>query len=200
MKLEIILQIVGAALGLLYLYFEYKANIYLWIVGLIMPAVNGFLYFQKGIYADVGMNIYYILAGIYGWIIWNNHKPESGKAYSISKTPLKKWLHLAFLFVIIDIFITYILIKFTNSKVPYVDAFTTSLSIIAMWMLSRKYVEQWLVWLVVDAVTCCLYFYKNIPISASLYLLYSCLAIAGYLRWLRMMKDEAASQKISFHK
>ncbi|MDR3286086.1 MAG: nicotinamide riboside transporter PnuC [Prevotellaceae bacterium] len=196
MELKTILQIIGMALGLLYLYFEYKANIYLWIIGMIMPLVHGFLYFKSGLYADMSMNIYYILAGIYGWIVWNNRQKDK-KTYSISRTPLRKWLHLALLFVIIDIFITYILIKFTNSNVPYADAFTTSLSIIAMWMLSRKYVEQWLVWLVVDIISCCLYIYKEIPITASLYILYSCLAIAGYLRWLKMMKNEAVRRKIS---
>ncbi|MDR2292805.1 MAG: nicotinamide riboside transporter PnuC [Prevotellaceae bacterium] len=192
MEIKTILQITGVILGLLYLYFEYKASIYLWITGMIMPLVHGFLYFKQGLYADMGMNIYYVLAGIYGWIVWNNNKPASKKTYNISRTPLRKWLHLACIFVLIDVFITYILIEYTDSKVPYADAFTTSLSVVAMWMLSRKYVEQWLVWLVVDAVTCCLYIYKEIPITASLYILYSCLAIAGYLRWLKMMKEEVS--------
>ncbi|MDR1346997.1 MAG: nicotinamide riboside transporter PnuC [Prevotellaceae bacterium] len=190
MELKTILQITGAALGLLYLYFEYKANIYLWIVGMIMPLVHGFLYFKQGLYADMGMNAYYILAGIYGWIVWNNHKPESKKTYNISRTPLQRWLYLACIFAVVDAVITYILIEYTNSNVPYADAFTTSLSVIAMWMLSRKYVEQWLVWLVVDAVTCCLYIYKEIPITAALYVLYSCLAVTGYLRWMKMMKEK----------
>jgi nicotinamide mononucleotide transporter len=97
-------------------------------------------------------------------------------------------LHLAGIFVVIDVAITYILIQYTNSTVPYADAFTTSLSIIAMWMLSRKYVEQWLVWLVVDIITCGLYIYKEIPITGSLYTVYSCLAIVGYLRWRKLIK------------
>ncbi|MDR0420890.1 MAG: nicotinamide riboside transporter PnuC [Prevotellaceae bacterium] len=194
MELKIILQITGVALGLLYLYFEYKANICLWIVGMIMPVVHGFLYFKQGLYADMGMNVYYILAGIYGWIVWNSHKPESKKTYNIGRTPLRIWLHLVCIFVAVDILITYILIGYTDSNVPYADAFTTSLSIIAMWMLSRKYVEQWLVWLVVDVITCCLYIYKDIPVTASLYALYSCLAVAGYLRWLKIMNGKQTMQ------
>ena len=184
MELKItLLQIIGATLGLLYLYFEYKVNIYLWLVGLIMPIVHGYLYFEKGLYADMGMNVYYILAGIYGWIVWKNRKPKSKKTYEISKMPLRNWLYCSVVFIVAYVLITYILINYTNSTVPYADAFTTALSIIAMWMLSRKYLEQWLVWLAVDIVTSCLYFYKGIPISASLYALYSCLAVVGYMRW-----------------
>jgi len=185
-----LLQIIGATLGLLYLYLEYKVNIYLWVVGLIMPMVHGYLYFEKGLYADAGMNVYYILAGIYGWIVWKNNKPKNKKSYKISRMPLRNWLYCACVFVVADVIITYILIAYTNSTVPYADAFTTALSIIAMWMLSRKYVEQWLVWLVVDIVTSCLQFYKVIPITASLYALYSCLAVVGYIRWRKIMQKE----------
>ena len=76
----------------------------------------------------------------------------------------------------------------TNSTVPFWDAMTTAGSIVAMWMLSRKYVEQWLVWLAVDLVTVGLYLYKGIPLTAGLYALYSALAVAGYLRWKAKMR------------
>jgi nicotinamide mononucleotide transporter len=84
-----------------------------------------------------------------------------------------------------------LLTTFTDSTVPGLDSFTTALCIVAYWMLSRKYVEQWLVWLVVDAVTVGLYLYKGIPLTAGLYALYTGLAVAGYLRWLRMMRQVA---------
>ena len=79
------------------------------------------------------------------------------------------------------------LTNFTDSTVPYIDAFTTSLSIVAMWMLARKYVEQWLVWIVVDAVSAGLYFYKGIPFYGVLYAIYTAVAYFGYRRWLRQM-------------
>ena len=70
MELKLLLQIVGIVLGLLYLWLEYRADIRLWIVGLIMPCVHGTLYFTAGLYADSAMQLYYILAGLYGWVIW----------------------------------------------------------------------------------------------------------------------------------
>lgn len=186
---KILLQVIGVILGLLYLWLEYKADIRLWIVGLIMPMVHGILYYQKGLYADSSMQVYYVLAGVYGWIIWERAKrrgksPKANKiALKICHTPSKMVLPLFASYVLAHGIIYWFLTQFTNSNVPFWDSLTTALSIIAMWMLSRKYVEQWLVWLFVDLITVGLYFYKGIPITACLYLLYSCLAFAGFLRW-----------------
>ena len=77
--------------------------------------------------------------------------------------------------------------EFTDSSVPFFDSMSTALCIVAMWMLSRKLVEQWLVWLVVDMISVGLYIYKGIPITAGLYTLYCALAVAGYLRWRKQV-------------
>jgi nicotinamide mononucleotide transporter len=186
MNWTLILQVVGTTLGLLYLYLEYKANIWLWLIGLIMPLVHGMLYFSKGLYADAMMNVYYVLAGLYGWIVWKNKRPQ-GQPLPISQTPASVWAKLAAVYAVLHVALFCFLYFCTDSKVPILDSSTTALSVVAMWMLSRKYVEQWLVWLVVDAVTVGLYFYKGIPITAGLYTVYCALAIAGYFRWKRQM-------------
>lgn len=197
MDLKLVLQIVGVALGLLYLWLEYKANIWLWVVGLIMPIVHGTLYFRSGLYADFGMQLYYIAAGVYGLIVWSrgaksiksetDSKPKS--ELKIGTTPLAVWVAIAGMYALLHAAIYLFLVYFTDSSVPFWDSFTTALCIVAYWMLSRKYVEQWLVWLVVDVVTVVLYIYKDIPLTAGLYALYSAMAVAGYLRWRRMMKE-----------
>lgn len=186
MELKLLLQIIGVVLGLIYLYLEYKANIYLWVVGLIMPVVHGYLYFTSGLYADFCMQLYYVLAGIYGWIVWNNAPKKKSKG-AIQHTPLKEIPVLFLIYAVLHVAIYFFLVKFTNSTVPVMDSFTTALCILAYWMLSKKYVEQWLVWLVVDATTVGLYIYKGIPITAGLYFLYTILAIAGYLRWRKFV-------------
>ena len=192
--LKLILQIAGVLLGLLYLWLEYHADIRLWIVGLVMPVVHGALYFRAGLYADCSMQVYYVLAGLYGWIVWHNARRRgaqsgepggktAGKAVAIRHTPLRQVPALVGVYAAAHAGIYLLLAHFTNSTVPFWDAGTTAASIVAMWMLSRKQVEQWLVWLAVDVVTVGLYFYKGIPLTAGLYALYSALAVAGYLRW-----------------
>ena len=187
MELKLLLQIVGTLLGLLYLWLEYKANIWVWIVGAIMPMVHGMLYLQSGIYADAVMQLYYVAAGIYGLFVWLRGEKRSEKRVDIQHTP-KKWIFsLVAVYVVLHISLYFLLTEFTDSRVPLFDSMSTALSIVAMWMLSRKLVEQWLVWLVVDMISVGLYLYKGIPITAMLYMLYCALAVAGYMRWRKQV-------------
>ena len=187
MELKLLLQIVGTLLGLLYLWLEYKANIWVWIVGAIMPMVHGMLYLQSGIYADAAMQLYYVAAGIYGLFVWLRGEKRSEKRVDIQHTP-KQWIFsLVAVYVVLHISLYFLLTEFTDSRVPLFDSMSTALSIVAMWMLSRKLVEQWLVWLVVDMISVGLYLYKDIPITAMLYMLYCALAVAGYMRWRKQV-------------
>lgn len=183
MELKLVLQIVGTLLGLLYLWLEYKANIWLWIVGAIMPMVHGILYLNSGIYADAAMQLYYVVAGLYGLFVWLRGTKRVEKVVEIQHMPLDWIVPLVLVYVVLHVVMFYVLSEFTDSRVPFFDSMSTALSIVAMWMLSRKLVEQWLVWLVVDMISVGLYFYKGIPITAMLYTLYCALAIAGYMRW-----------------
>ena len=185
MDIKLILQIVGIALGLLYLWLEYKANIWLWVVGMLMPCVHCVLYYKSGLYADCAMQAYYIAAGLYGLAVWLLGHKRTEKPLKIDHTPLRLALPLVVIYGVLHAAIYFVLVRFTDSSVPFWDAMTTAMSMVAMWLLSRKYIEQWLVWLVVDAITVGLYFYKGIPFTAGLYTLYTALAVVGYLRWKR---------------
>lgn len=185
MDIKLILQIVGITLGLLYLWLEYKANTWLWVVGMLMPCVHCVLYYKSGLYADCAMQGYYIAAGLYGLAIWLLGGKRTKNPLRISHTPLRLALPLIAIYGVLHIAIYLFLTHFTDSTVPFWDAMTTAMSMIAMWLLSRKYIEQWLVWLVVDAITVGLYIYKGIPFTAGLYTLYTALAVVGYLRWKR---------------
>lgn len=183
MELKLILQIVGVVLGLLYLWLEYRANIWLWVVGMLMPCVHCLLYFKSGLYADCAMQAYYIAAGLYGLAMWLIGHKRTKKRLEIAHTPLRLVAPLVAIYAVLHATIYFVLVHFTDSSVPFWDAMTTAMSMVAMWLLSRKYIEQWLVWCVVDAITVGLYIYKGIPLTAGLYALYTALAIAGFLRW-----------------
>ena len=192
---KLVLQLAGIVLGLLYLWLEYRANIWLWAVSIVMPVVHGVLYYRSGLYADMAMNVYYVIAGFYGWIVWlrgaggKSDKP----ALRISSTPWRLGVILTVVGAVVWAAIYFILVRYTDSTVPVLDSLTTAMSIVALWMLSHKYLEQWLVWLAVDAISCGLYIYKGIPFTAGLYGLYTILAVAGYMRWRRVMLSEQAA-------
>lgn len=186
-----LLEIIGTAVGLVYLWLEYRASIYLWIAGVVMPAIYIFVYYQAGLYADFGINIYYLVAAVYGWIIWKyGNRKDPKTELPITRLPLKYLPALAAIFLIALLAIAWILIRFTDSNVPWLDSFTTALSLIGLWMLTRKYVEQWWAWILVDAVCCGLYLYKELPFTSFLYGLYTIIAIFGYLKWKQMMNNE----------
>ena len=184
MDWSLFLQIVGTSLGLLYLWLEYKANIWVWVIGAIMPMVHGVLYLHSGIYADAAMQLYYVAAGVYGLCVWKRHSGDK-KEGRIKHTPYGWVLPLIATYAVLHYLLYFVLDRFTDSVVPFFDSMSTALSIVAMWMLSRKLVEQWLVWLVVDAISVGLYLYKGIPITGCLYLVYCVLAVMGYVRWMR---------------
>ena len=184
-----LLDILGFAVGLVYLVLEYKASIWLWVASLIMPAIDMALYFKAGLYADFGLAIYYCLAAVYGFIVW---KLADGKGKKKKELPISHYNRSAILpsivaFALLWAGIWWILVSFTNSTVPVADSFTTALSIVALWALSRKYAEQWLLWLVVDIVCCVLYVYKGIPFKAAIYGIYSIVAVLGYRKWLSLV-------------
>lgn len=183
------LEIVGTAVGLIYLWLEYRANIYLWIASIVMPAIYIFVYYKAGLYADFGINIYYLLAAVYGWISWKYGKHKDHQAaLSITQLPLRYLPAMVVVFAVAFVGIAWILIRFTDSNVPWLDSFTTALSIIGMWMLARKYVEQWWAWILVDVVCCGLYIYKELYFTSVLYGFYAIIAIFGYFKWKRMMQ------------
>ena len=186
------LDIFTTVLGLLYIWLEYKAHIGLWIVGIIMPALDVYLYYNHGLYGDAGMAVYYTLAAVYGYIAWKIGNVKEKAPLKISHTPLKLYLPILVFFLVAWGLTYYVLITWTNSTVPVLDAFTTALSFVGLWALSRKYIEQWFFWIVVDAVCTILYVQKGIPFKAGLYGLYVIIAIFGYFKWQKMMKEEKA--------
>lgn len=173
------------------------------------------IYFSKGIYADFAINIYYLVIAVYGYIVWtrghskksessiqiyqsessdqsdlsdhpmNPDKPE--EKVPITNIPPRMLAVCVGAFIALWVALYLILNYLTDSTVPVPDAFTTALSIVGMWMLARKYLQQWIAWILVDAVCACLYWYKGIPLYGILYAIYTIIAFLGYRKWLRLM-------------
>ncbi len=192
-----IIEIIGALIGLAYLVLEYKANVWLWPVGIVMSLFYVVIYINGKFYADAGLQIYYICANIYGLALWTykkHHKTEEIESkkenFAISKTPKKRIFPIAAVALALWAGFYFILKSFTDSPVPVGDAFTTSLSIVATWMLAQKYVEQWILWIVVDVISVTLYFWKGLYPTAILYVVYVVVATMGYFNWRKQMKQE----------
>lgn len=214
------LDIVTTILGLVYLVLEYRASIALWVVGIVMPAMDIYLYWSHGLYGDAGMAVYYTLAAIYGYAVWKfgakwkqmlkrsnaegssaalnaagsdiseASSVEGGSSEDLPITffPRRLVLRTLGFFFLAWGATYYVLVAYTNSTVPLLDAFTNALSFVGLWALARKYVEQWLFWIAVDVVCCYLYVVKGIPFKAGLYGLYVVIAVLGYIKWKGLAK------------
>lgn len=206
---DIILEILGFSVGLLYLWWEYHADSRLWFASIVMPSISMWIYLHKGLYADFAINIYYFLIAVYGYIAWTRtgrvakqeNPGHAGNGNQNEKAPLPishisgiQLTGCATVFIILWLALYSILRYLTDSTVPLADAFTTALSIVAMWMLARKYIEQWIAWIAVDAVCVGLYAYKGIFLYAVLYAIYTVIAAIGYRKWLAMMRLQESAK------
>lgn len=187
------LEILGFCVGILYLWWEYHADNRVWLASVVMPGISLWIYFSKGLYADFGINIYYLVMAVYGYARWTSGRGTRSKT-SLPVTHIPGWGIMVSVVASLLLWaaLAWILMTFTDSNVPYADAFTTALSIVGTWMLARKWAEQWIVWLVVDAVCVGLYIYKGLVFYPILYGIYTVISLFGYRKWLRMIKAPAS--------
>jgi nicotinamide mononucleotide transporter len=178
-------ELFAAALGFVAIYLQIKQNVWYWMVSIVMVSMYIYIYIDAKLYADMSLQVYYLIISFYGWYMWlfgktvDHHKT----ALPVSKTPQKQGYLLGIISIALFFFIAWFLIQFTNSDLPYWDSYTTSLSFVATWMLARKKIENWLIWIIVDAVSVGIYIYKALYPTAVLFLFLTILAWVGYKQW-----------------
>lgn len=190
--LEAYIEIFGVLAALVYVYLEIKQRWSMWCVGLVSSLVYVYVFYALRFYADMCLSGYYAFAGIYGMWCWRAGaaKPDdSGRTtLQVSHITLKLASILALIASALFFTIRYLLIHYTvNPASPVGDALTAALSIVGMYMLTRKKIEHWLVWIVVNVISTGLYLYKNLYPTAGLYGIYTVLSFYGYWRWRKTM-------------
>ena len=189
------IELLGAILGFAYIFFSIRQNILTWPVGLLTSILYIWVFFDTKLYADMGLQMYYVVISIYGWYEWVKVKSTSlgsTEALKISRLSFKMGFVLALVGFLIFMLIWYILKNHTDSPVPFADSLATSLSIIATWMLARKILEHWLVWIFVDAFSIGLFWYKDLYPTVILFVIYTFMAVVGFIEW----KKELVQAKI----
>ena len=181
-------EIVGVILSLIYLYLSIKQKVSLWIFGFLSSALYVVVFFQTKFYADMSLQFYYLVISVYGWFNWKRGKPDSGQELPVMKTSKRLIYHLIIASAIIYVIYYLILAKFTDSTIPKADSLVGMLSVIGTWMLARKLIENWLVWIVADAIATGLFFYKGLYPTAVLFIIYTGMAAVGYLQWKKSIQ------------
>jgi nicotinamide mononucleotide transporter len=177
------IELLGTITGLAYIYLSIKQNIWLWPVGLANAGLYFVVYLFTGIYAYMTLQLYYLVISIYGWYHWYNAAANLKKELPVTRIKVKLATVLTLTTAALFLIIYYILKTYTDSTIPFWDALTTAASITATWMLARKILEHWLIWIVVDLISIGLYLYKELYITIILFAVYTIMAIKGFYEW-----------------
>lgn len=194
------LEYFGVITGLLYLFLEIRQHKAMWVVGFLTSLVYVFVFFHSKIYADMGLQVYYVAISLYGFVQWNLAKKKVITAdHETGKSPgqiiyrhLNLRLAVGIGTVLLATFgiVWYALSQYTDSPIPVGDAFTTAVGIVATWMLAKRIIEHWAFWIVVNLVSVYLYQQRELYPTMFLYLCYALLAIVGYYNWIKKGKKE----------
>jgi nicotinamide mononucleotide transporter len=185
------IEILGVLFSFLYLYFSIRQKILLWPMGIISALLYMVVFFRSKFYADMGLNGYYLIISVYGWIIWKRGVSQTGTELPVSRIRLGLAMILLSVTGAAFFGIGLILDRFTDSPIPYWDAFTTALSFTATWMLARKILEHWILWVIVDAVSMGLYLYRGLYPTLVLFAVYTAMAVIGFIQWKRTLQHHS---------
>lgn len=184
-------ELIAAGLGFVAIFLQIRQNAWYWLVSIIMVSMYIYIYIDAKLYADMSLQVYYLAISFYGWYLWlfgsrsNHHKMPITVTYT--STALRRLLLI--ISIVLFLAMAWFLIYFTDSDLPYWDSFTTSLSFVATWMLARKKIENWVIWIVVDAVSVGIYIYKGLYPTAVLFFFLTLLAVVGYRQWKKDMQQ-----------
>ena len=196
------LEIVGLISGLLCVVLLVRENLATFPIGLLYALVSVVVMFRTQLYADVLLNLYYVVMNAYGWYFWLRGDPSrrlraEGQALLPGWVPSTLWLPLGAILVTGTLGMGWYFATFTAADLAYPDSFTTVASFVAMWMSARKYLESWVAWFVIDVVQVGLYLYKGIHAYALLYFVYLGLAVWGWRAWSAHVVDQRPQRRVS---
>jgi len=178
--------------GFIYIYYTIREDTRLWIYGIISSALFIWVFFKSLLYANSILYIYYVIIGFYGWYSWSQSEKQrdKGAKLTIHRSSAKELVAYISASLLFAIPVYFILVKFSDSDAPLIDALLTTGGMVATWMLTRKIIEQWIFWIIIDVIWCGLMIYKGMYPSLLLFVAYTILAIKGYFEW---KKDLAMS-------
>lgn len=185
------IEVFGFITGVANVWLLARQNIWNWPIGLANNAAYLILFASSGLYGDAGLQVVYITLSVYGW--WNWARRGSVATLAVTRTPTRVWNVLAPVTIVSFVVLRWFLARYTDSTVPVWDGLTTALSLAAIYGQSRKYIESWWIWILVDLVYIPLYVYKNLWLTSVLYSVFLLLCVFGLRQW----KGEMAASRLS---
>lgn len=191
------LEIVAVVFGILSVWFARQANLLVYPTGIVSTAIYIYICYRIQLYADMGINLFYTSMSIYGWYIWTR-RDTNKKARPIRWNSARQQITGLILIPVLYVLILGLIWFFTKDDpggymhtfVPYVDSFTTSIFLIAMWYMARKKIENWIYWIAGNIISIPLYFSKGLVFTSFQFTVFLILAVMGLTNWIRLYNLE----------
>ena len=181
------LEIIATITGIISVALQAKEKVIAWPFAIVSVSILAYIFFFEKLYSDLGLHVIYIILNIYGWILWSQKKDTE----SVTPTKLLSqngMVYSAITTVIGCGILGYMMSTYTDADLPYFDAFTTSGSLVAQYLLAKKYLQNWWLWIIVDIVAIPLYLYKGLWIISVLFTVYLAICIWGYFSWKKELE------------
>ena len=189
--IDIVLEIIAILFGLASVLFAKKNNILVFPTGIISTIIFVYLLNKWGLVGDMLINAYYTTMSIYGWYIWTR-KTDDKPEFPISQMKIKEYYQgfVIFIFTMLFVVVVYKYFDKFTSRTAYVDTFTTGIFFVGMWLMAKRKIENWLLWIIGDLVSVPLYFYKGYTFTSIQYLIFTIIAIYGYIEWKKNLEKK----------
>jgi nicotinamide mononucleotide transporter len=182
------IEIVAAVFGVISVFLSVRQNIWSWPTAIVNVGLYIIVFYESKLYADTGLQVIYVVLNAYGWYHWL-YGGKNRTELPVTRTSPRVGALLVGLGVLGTALIGTLLSRRTDAALPYVDAMTTSTSLVAQWMMTRKLLENWIIWVAVDVVYIAVYIYKDLYVTAVLYLIFLILSAMGYLEWRKSLRE-----------
>lgn len=186
-----ILECVGFIFGVAGVWLTIRQNILCFPVGIVNVGIYSFIFFYSKLYSNAVLQLIYITVLIYGWIHWESK--ADGDEFQVTSTNRTLRFILLIIGVIVSVLLGYLMKTTTDAPLPYWDATTTSMSLIAQWMVARKKIENWLLWIWADVIYVWMYLHQSLYLTAVLYFIFLILAVKGYMEWKKTLHQKPLS-------
>ncbi|PIB33515.1 nicotinamide mononucleotide transporter [Gaetbulibacter sp. 5U11] len=188
--IDVVLEIIAVIFGFLSVWCSKQNNIWVFPAGMISTLIFVYLLLKWGLLGDMMINVYYFIMSVYGWYIWTR-KVDSQHVTPISQTTKKekKISIIIFISTLLFVYIVYQIFDKWTGWVAYVDTVTTAIFFVGMWLMARRKIENWILWIIGDVISVPLYFYKGFTFTSFQYLGFTVIAIYGYLEWKKHLNN-----------
>ena len=180
------LELVAAVVGALSVYLSVRQNIWSWPTAIVNVVLYTLVFRDAKLYADMGLQVIYAALSVYGWYEWL-HGGENRTELHVSRTGPRLGVILSSLGLAGAGVLGVVLRGATDAALPFMDSFLSSTSLVAQWMMTKKKLENWLVWIGVDVLYVGMFIFKHLYLTAGLYAVFLVLAVRGYVDWRRSM-------------